>query len=185
MRAIYSGLIVVVLAGCARYSSSEVRPSAWAAPLEIDGVQNLHRVSPDLYRSEQPTAAGMAGLEELGIRTVVNLRACHSDKNEIAGTGLARVNIPFHTWDPDEDELIRFLRLATAPEKSPVLVHCWHGSDRTGAMCAAYRVVVQGWSKDEAIREMKRGGYGHHKIWENLQRWIRDLDVEKIRAALP
>ncbi|MDB4461879.1 protein-tyrosine phosphatase family protein, partial [bacterium] len=66
---------------------------------------------------------------------------------------------------------------------SPVLVHCLHGSDRTGAMCAAYRVVVEGWSMEDAIRERKSGGYGHHKIWSNLERWIEGLDVEALKEA--
>jgi len=38
---------------------------------------------------------------------------------------------------------------------TPTLVHCLHGNDRTGVLCAFYRVLVQGWSRarawDEAI----------------------------------
>ena len=50
-------------------------------------------------------------------------------------------------------------------------------------MSALYRVAVQGWSKEEAIREMIHGGYNYHKVWINLPRWIRDLDIEKISKA--
>lgn len=39
-----------------------------------------------------------------------------------------------------------------------------HGSDRTGTMCALYRIAVQGWSKEDAIREMTAGGFGFHRI---------------------
>ena len=51
------------------------RPAQWAEPIALEGVPNLHRISPTLYRSEQPTALGMKNLEKLGIRTVINLRA--------------------------------------------------------------------------------------------------------------
>ena len=42
------------------------------------------------------------------------------------------------------------------PAKRPVFVHCKHGADRTGTMVAFYRILFEGWSKDEAIREMKK-----------------------------
>ncbi len=56
-------------------AAAAVRPVQWAEPVEMEGVSNLHRISPTLYRSEQPTALGMKNLEKLGIRTVINLRA--------------------------------------------------------------------------------------------------------------
>lgn len=47
-----------------------------------------------------------------------------------------------------------------------MVVHCWHGSDRTGAVIAAYRIVQQGWSQHDAIDEMINGGYGFHPIFQ-------------------
>jgi len=173
---------LLALAGCARHAPASPRPDSWARELAIPGVENLHRVSPDLYRSEQFEAHGVGGLEKLGIKTVVSLRSFHSDRGLLEGSGLGYERISFETWNPEWDELVRFLKIATDPQKTPVLVHCLHGSDRTGAMSAAYRVVVQGWSKKEAIREMREGGYGHHKIWGNLATWIEELDVEALQA---
>lgn len=177
------GWLFFVLSSCARHEGISERPKTWADAVEVAGAQNLYRVSEDLYRSEQPTRDGMRSLERIGIRSVVSLRAFHSDRDLLEETGLDYTRIAFQTWAPSDEELIRFLKIATNPEKMPVLVHCLHGSDRTGAMCAAYRIVVQGWSKREAIDEMKRGGYGHHKIWSNLERWIEGLDVEALKAA--
>ena len=85
------------------------------------------------------------------------------------------------TWHPEEKEIVRFLQIVTDPRRQPVLVHCQHGADRTGTMCALYRVAVQGWTKGEAIREMTDGGYGFHSTWKNLIQWVRDLDVEQIK----
>ena len=63
------------------------RPSSWAQPIKMVGVPNLHQVSTNLYRSAQPTAEGMQNLKKKGIETVVNLRAFHSDRDEIGNTG--------------------------------------------------------------------------------------------------
>jgi hypothetical protein len=54
-------------------------------------------------------------------------------------------------------------------------------------MTAIYRVAVQGWTKEEAIREMTEGGYGFHKVWGNLPDCIQDLDIDSMReeAGIP
>ncbi|MEO0016785.1 MAG: hypothetical protein RLZZ522_68 [Verrucomicrobiota bacterium] len=46
------------------------RPDTWAKPVTLAGVPNLHQVSHTLYRSAQPTAAGMAAIEKLGFHPV-------------------------------------------------------------------------------------------------------------------
>lgn len=158
------------------------RPAGWAKPMQVEGVPNLHKVSDDLYRSAQPTEEGMKNLKGMGIKKIVNLRSPHSDRDEIGSTGLHLKRIPMEAWDPDEEEAVRFLRIVGDPERTPVLVHCQHGADRTGAMCALHRVAMQGWTKEEAIREMKQGGYGFHGIWENLARWIEERDIGRIKA---
>ena len=81
-----------------------------------------------------------------------------------------------------EEDIVRFLRIVTDKNRQPVFVHCLHGADRTGTMCAAYRVVVDGWTKQQAIDEMTKGGYGFHPVWTNLPKLIENLDVEKIKA---
>ena len=59
-----------------------------------------------------------------------------------------------------------------------VLVHCQHGADRTGTMCALYRILRQDWKVEDAITEMKDGGYGYHSIWFHLPRFIRKTAKE-------
>lgn len=157
------------------------RPKTWAAPLKLEGVPNYHKVSDTLYRSAQPTAEGMAKLKTQGVQTIVNLRSFHSNRDEIGNTGLASEHIYMKTWHPERKEVVRFLQIVTDPKRTPALVHCQHGADRTGTMCAIYRVAVQGWTKEEAIREMTQGGYGFHEIWPNLPAWIKELDIEAVR----
>ena len=138
-------------------------------------------MSDGLYRGEQPTAEGMRELRKLGVKTIVNLRSVHSDRDEIGGLELGYVHIRFEPWNAERDEIAKFLAVATAPSRQPVFFHCRHGADRTGTMAAVYRIVVEGWSKEDAIDEMKRGGYGFHRVWANLPRYIRRLDVAEIR----
>ena len=157
------------------------RPSSWALPITLDGVPNLHQVSTNLYRSAQPTANGLRNLKRKGIETVVNLRSFHSDRDKIGDTGLGYEHIYMKAWHPERKEVIRFLQIVTNPNRAPVLVHCQHGADRTGTMCALYRIVVQGWRKEEAIREMTEGGSGFHEVWKNLPDWINKLDIESIK----
>lgn len=159
----------------------QARPAGWAQPIKLAGVPNLHKVSPDLYRSAQPTAEGMQNLKALGIKTILNLRAFHSDRDEIGQTDLKYEHIPVKSWNPEEEHVVAFLRIVTDPKMTPVLVHCQHGADRTGTMCAVYRIAVQGWTKEQALREMTEGGFGFHSVWQNLVRFVEQIDVEKVQ----
>ena len=161
--------------------SEDKRPKKWATPVKLVGAPNLHKVSDQLYRSAQPTAKGMRNLKALGIETIVNLRSFHSDRDEIGDTGLGYEHIYMKAWHPEEKEVVRFLQIVTNTKRTPVLVHCMHGADRTGTMCVAYRVVVQNWTVDAALKEMKDGGFGFHKVWVNLEPWIRKLDFKRIK----
>ena len=175
-------LIVAVLwATAAADKPGAKRPSKWAQPIEMAGVPNLHKVSDTLYRSAQPSAKGVKNLKTLGITTVVNLRSFHSDRDELGETGLAYEHIYMKAWHPEEKESVRFLQIVTDGKRTPVLVHCQHGADRTGIICALYRVAVEGWTKKDALGEMTKGGFGFHHVWINLPGWITDLDVEQIK----
>lgn len=161
---------------------SRDRPPAWAKPVAADGLPNLHQINDGLYRGAQPTAEGMKKLADMGVKTVVNLRDHHSDGDEIGDLPLACERMQMSAGDPEYDQAVRFLKIINDPARQPAFVHCQHGADRTGLMCAVYRVAVEGWDKDEALREMTRGGFGFHGTWEDIPRFLRDLDVEKLRA---
>jgi protein tyrosine phosphatase (PTP) superfamily phosphohydrolase (DUF442 family) len=121
----------------------------------------------------------------MGVKTIIDFQTSldrPSAEDDVSGTGIQLVHIGFHAWHPEDDDVVRFLRAATDESKQPLFVHCRHGSDRTGMMCAIYRIVVEGWTKDQAISEMTDGGFGFHPIWQNLPSYIRTLDVEKLRA---
>ena len=156
-------------------------PDEWAKAVQAEGLPNLHKVSDELYRSAQPSAVGMVNAKDLGVKTVVNLRSFHSDRDEIGKTALAYEHLYFKTWHPEEEDVVKFLKIVTDVKQTPVLVHCQHGADRTGTMCAIYRIVVLGWTKEDAVREMTTGDFGFHEVWKNLPPWIMALDVDALR----
>ena len=183
-----------LVAGCAGQSGTTTlaaarqRNARWAVPLQRPGLPNFNKVSDDLYRGAQPTPEGIRELKKLGVKTIVNLRLLHSDRDEIKKAGLdldggdiGYERIRMEAWDADEDEVVRFLEVMADPARRPVFVHCKHGADRTGMMCAVYRVVFQGWSKEDAVDEMRNGGYGYHAIWRGLPKFVIAMDVEKMK----
>ncbi|MBW2457026.1 MAG: tyrosine-protein phosphatase [Deltaproteobacteria bacterium] len=168
-------------AASAAPSAATPRPTHWALPLDKPGLPNLHKVSDELYRGAQPTAAGMGELATLKVRTVVNLRLLHSDRKLLRGFSLDYEHVRMEAWEAEDDEVIEVLKLLIDPAKQPVFLHCKHGADRTGLVVAVYRIVVQGWSKEDAIAEMTEGGFGHHSVWHNLVEYLEQLDVARIK----
>ncbi|MDD5459762.1 MAG: tyrosine-protein phosphatase [Phycisphaerae bacterium] len=175
--------VIVIAASCVSTTprQASTRPAGWAVSLEKEGLGNFHKVSDDLYRGEQPTADGIAELKRMGVKTIVDLRSGHSDKDEIGDIQIGYEQIPMEAWDPKEEDVVKFLKIVTDKEKTPIFVHCKRGADRTGFMCAAYRVAVCSWSKEDAIDEMTHGGYRFYPIWKGLVDYLEKFDVEKVR----
>jgi len=179
-------LVILLMAATAlaQETSAPVRDATWAKPITVEGLPNLHQVSTTLYRGAQPTAEGFKALKKMGVKTVISLRAFHSDKELLGDTGLAYENISFKTWHPENKDIVKFLGIVTDKTRQPVFVHCQHGADRTGTMCAIYRIMVDGWTKDQAIKEMTEGGFEFHAVWANLISYIKTLDMDQLKKAL-
>lgn len=160
------------------------RPAAWAQPVLLEHTENFYKVTDELYRAAQPTAAAMQSYENFGIRTVINLRGFHSDGDEIAGTKLMLIEMPTHAWSVDNDDYVIMVLQAIRKAEKPVLLHCHHGADRTGLIVAMYRIAEQGWTKADALDEMRNGGFGFHTIWQNIPDYIKNANINKIKNAL-
>jgi protein tyrosine/serine phosphatase len=160
------------------------RPANWAEAITLEGVPNQHRITPLLYRSEQPTALGMQNLEKMGIRTVINLRAFNDDDDEVRGTQLRTQRTRILTWNVDDKHVIEVMRMLKDVDNGPFLIHCQHGADRTGLMSAMYRILEQGWKPEEALAELTEGGYGYHSMWRNILRYVNSADIEQLRVAI-
>jgi protein tyrosine phosphatase (PTP) superfamily phosphohydrolase (DUF442 family) len=159
-------------------SAAAQRPETWAMPVSSEHLRNFYKIDDKLYRSAQPNKKGFQELKTLGFRTVLSFRDYHSD-DEGKGFGLNLHRVKMEAGDITTEKVVEALRIIRTSE-GPVLIHCWHGSDRTGLISAMYRIVFQGWSKEEAIDELMRGGYGYHSLYKNIPEFIRQADIDEI-----
>lgn len=154
----------------------------WATP--VDKAFNLYRMQPDLYRSALPNASQQSELQRLKIATVINFYQ-RSDAEWLSDPAIRLIHQPLHAdrvADADVLQALRSIRQAQAA--GPVLIHCKHGQNRTGLISAMYRIVYQGWSKQQAIAEMRGAGFGGQERFEDAERYVRDVDLARFRQAL-
>lgn len=173
--------LLIWLSGCT-VAPLTPRPAHWAEPLHHSQLDNCHRVTETLYRCGQLDEQGMQVLASFGVKEILSLREFHTDQG-IAPSNIVLHRIKMNAASVTEAQLIEALRIIQQ-SRSPIMVHCWHGSDRTGTVIAAYRIIVQGWSKQDAIAEMTRGGYGYHSIYANLITTLENIDVAAARQSL-
>lgn len=145
--------------------------------------KNLYKINDSLYRGELPTNIGGKELEKLGVKSFLNLRFFRSDRRAAKGTNVKLYREHINAWVMSEGEIIDALKLIQQAPK-PLLIHCVHGSDRTGTIVAAYRIVFEGWTKEEAIKELLEPKYGFHPCFQNLIFLLNHLDVEKVKREL-
>ncbi|MDR2425101.1 MAG: tyrosine-protein phosphatase [Prevotellaceae bacterium] len=152
-----------------------------AVKIDSCGLKNMYRIDKDVYRSEQPDAEHFVALEKYGIREILNLRYWHSDEAKMWQTSIKARHVRMKAHDADHRAIVKALKII-ANRKGAILIHCHHGSDRTGLIVAMYRLVFQNWSKKDAINEMLSDKFGFHKIYKNLVRYIELADIEQIKA---
>jgi len=138
----------------------------------LPGLTNVGRVDNGIFRGAQPEPEGYATLKAMGVRTVIDLRACHGERKAVEAAGMRYVGIPMSYWREVDPETVRMaLSVMTDPANRPVFVHCARGADRTGVVVAVYRMEVDGWSETEAEAEME--AFGFHEIWSQLKEFVR------------
>ncbi|MBM3193889.1 MAG: hypothetical protein FJZ59_06650 [Chlamydiae bacterium] len=138
-----------------------------------------------LHRGGMPSEEGVKELAKNGIKTIINLRCGNFSEKVIQDytqDKIRIVHLPFSPYDPQDQIMINFLKILINPNHKPAFVHCFHGADRTGAVCAIYRIIVQNWDKEKAIKEMQKKGL--HFWHTNMIEYIQKLDVEAIRSSL-
>ncbi|AYO55461.1 dual specificity protein phosphatase family protein [Acinetobacter wuhouensis] len=160
------------------------RPQQWGTL--VNQQHNFYRISDTVFRSEQPNAEIIPELRKHDIDVVINLRSRDKDKTVLSQQNFQLVHVPIHTWALDRDDLLTVMKtIQTAKSKNQkVLIHCYHGSDRTGASVAMYRIIFENWSTQDALNEMKHGGYGFHPIWINIEKQFSTENIQWIRQQL-
>ena len=149
-----------------------------------DEVKNFHKVSNGIYRSSQPDKETVELMEVIGIKTILNLRKYHSDEKKAVNTDIKLESIKMDAGKISDEEVITALQVLKYSEK-PILIHCWHGSDRTGVIVAMYRIIFENYTREDAIKELRDEKYGYHEgVFPNVVKYIKNVNIEKIKEAV-
>ena len=143
------------------------------------GLSNFAEVTPSLYRGGQPGADGLKALRKMGVSIVVDMRGSRSphEQKAVEQLGMEYISIPWHCPFPSDATFAKFLKVIEQNPGKKIFVHCRLGDDRTGMAIATYRMAEQGWSADEAMKEMEFFGFQgiHHVICPTLSHYERDF----------
>lgn len=177
-------ILILILLPLTCLAEPRLRPNTWAVPVIETHLQNLFLVDNQIYRSEQPKKEDVRDLKLLGIKEVLNLREFHSDEDDLSSSNFELHHVKMHTSKITEEEIVESLKYIKN-RKGPILIHCWHGSDRTGVTIALYRIMFNNWTKEQAVDEMVNGGYGYHaRVYPELVTLIENSDIEEIKRRI-
>lgn len=125
-----------------------------------------HAVTPEMYRSNQPSPYYLARAKEMGIQTIVNLRGarpCGSyalEEEACRRLGLVLENFPVSSRDVPRKEMIHSVRSLFERITYPALMHCKSGADRAGFMSVLYLMLQIGVPVERALSHLS-WRYGH------------------------
>ena len=178
--AVATWIAVSPLAGIAAGKSESVAVSIPKAP----NIANFGRINDIYYRGEQPDGRDYADLAALGVKLVIDLQRDGplSERQAVEAAGMKFRRIPMTTRKaPTSEELATFLQLVNDPANQPVYVHCAGGRHRTGVMTAVYRMTHDGWSPDQAFKEMKQYDFGADFLHPEFKQFVYGYRVEPVR----
>jgi len=146
--------------------------------LDFAILKNFGTVVPGkMYRSGQPSEAQLGKwIQEYGFKSILSMRFGVPDyEKELAEShGIKLSHVPFSAPKGLGEEQWEVIRpILTDESNLPILVHCHGGGDRSGIVTVLYRVEVQGWPLEKALREMNR----HYHVslrYPALHKQLRD-----------
>jgi len=143
------------------------------------GLPNFGEVTPNLYRGGQPGADGLKTLKKMGVSIVVDMRSTRSqhEQHAVEELGMQYISIPWHCPFPSDEPFVKFLKVIEQNPSKKIFIHCRLGDDRTGMAIASYRMAEEGWSADEAMKEMELFGFTgiHHMICPALAHYEKEF----------
>ena len=179
-------LSVLPMAAQTVTAATHTRP---AIALSSVHISNFGRINDNYYRGAQPQGGDYRDLSALGVKTIIDLTSSDSQSNEramVEQAGMNYVQIPMNTHVPPTPEQIKqFLSLVTASASQPVYVHCVGGKHRTGVMTAVYRMTLDGWSADQAFKEMKQYKYGWEMLHPEFKKFVYSYQPVAAKDVLP
>lgn len=164
-------------------------PQVRGATVPSIHIDNFGRVDATLYRGAQPQGRDYADLAALGVKTVINLTSDDASADEqglVERAGMKYLQIPMTTHiAPTSEQLSQFLGVVNDPTSQPVYVHCVGGRHRTGVMTAAYRISHDGWTADQAFKEMKNYKFGADFLHAEFKQFVYGYPAALRATAAP
>ena len=157
--------------------------SSALANIQID---NFGQVSPAYYRGAQPEGHDYAALAALGVKMVIDLQLDGLDAEQqlVESAGMKFHRIPMTTRkEPTLQDITTFLKLVNDPANQPVYVHCAGGRHRTGVMTAVYRMTRDGWTADQAFKEMKQYRFGADFLHPEFKKFVYGFASQGLRLG--
>ena len=186
-----ASLLVLALVSPAAAKPRQRATQSAASAFDISRIRidNFGRIDSNYYRGAQPQDHDYADLAALGVKTLINLTSDDAQANEAAmarDAGMKYFQIPMTTHRvPTPTELATFLKLVTDPARQPVYVHCVGGRHRTGVMTAVYRMTRDGWTADQAFKEMKQYKFGADFLHREFKDFVYGYHPLVAAAAAP
>jgi tyrosine-protein phosphatase SIW14 len=152
----------------------------------VPGIENFYKLDDHVYRGAQPSGTGFRYLAQVGVRTVIDLRAAdarsRAEEQVVTATGLKYINIPMTGLTaPTQAQTDKILAILEDPAAEPVFVHCKRGADRTGAVIASYRIEHDGWDSARALQEAM--DHGMSALQFPRQSFIRNFQGRNAEAV--
>src|SRR5260370_6356168 len=133
--------------------------AAHGEKLGIAAIPNAGKISDIFGRGAQPREVGFSELKLLGVTTIVDLRGEDREKllwerKHAESLGMRFINIPVSGWSPPTDEqVVQFLSLFRDNPRQKIFIQFRFGDDRTGVFTAVYRMAVEKWPADQALKD--------------------------------
>ena len=139
-------------------------------------IYNYQYLNEKLCSSGMPTAEQMKEAAKAGTQVVINLALTTSPgalPNEgavVEALGMQYIHIPVEWNNPTKRNLDDFFAAMDEHQEEKVLVHC-QANYRASSFIMMYRVLRQGWEKEDAIPVME-------KMWnpEDFPVWKKFID---------
>ncbi len=123
--------------------------------------RNLHRISPEMYRANQPSPEHIAGYaNDLGLKTMLNLRGESAkgyyllEREACARHGVKLMDFQVFSRDAPTPESVLAARDLFDSIQYPALMHCKSGADRAGLMSVLYMHFRCGQPIQQAINQL-------------------------------
>lgn len=152
---------------------------------QYDCPGNFHIVEEKtLYRSSQFHRRHIDCFQHQEIGLVLNLRNRINNKFELKNSTIEGVRVRMRAKKIKVEDVVKALKIIKQSNK-PVLVHCLHGSDRTGCIVACYRMVIQNWSREKAIQEFEMDQFGYNKgFFPNIKEFLESVDIDDLKRKV-